>query len=208
MKFSDILAALGNKPKTLSQAQENLEPAKATLDSVGELFANADLDLDTMLAAGPDSLKAHLASFSADAEALDEAIAKNAELEVELADLREQNESLITQTSDLQAAVAEAGLELTEDQLASASEIKQALTTRAQDLAREHLAGAGHHALPETGPEGDPSQAAPSAAKILAEYHAMPPGKARSDFRRKHLETLHEAATAALHAAADSQPHQ
>jgi hypothetical protein len=68
MKFSALLAAVGLQPKTLTEARETLEPAKATLDSVNALFSTAGLDLETLLAAGPESLKAHLDSLSVKAE--------------------------------------------------------------------------------------------------------------------------------------------
>lgn len=63
MNFSAIAAALGLAPKSLDQARGTLATAAASLESVSALFANAGLNLETMLAAGPDALKTHLASF-------------------------------------------------------------------------------------------------------------------------------------------------
>lgn len=65
MNFASVLSALGLAPKTLPQATAALEQAKGTFDSVNALFTAAGLNLDTMLAAGPDSLKAHIAGVSA-----------------------------------------------------------------------------------------------------------------------------------------------
>ena len=63
ISFSALLTSLGIAPKTLPQAQDLLTPAKAQLDAVAALFTAAGLPLEEMLAAGPDSLKAHLASL-------------------------------------------------------------------------------------------------------------------------------------------------
>lgn len=92
MKFSEVLAAVGLAPKTLPQAKETLDGARAQLDSVNALFTAAGLPLEQMLATGPDSLKAHLASLdkSADVTRLtgelatltDEVTAANGRLEV------------------------------------------------------------------------------------------------------------------------------
>ena len=63
MSLSTVLASLGLKPKNLEEARNAIEPARATLDNVNALFAAAGLNLETLLAAGPESLKAHLASL-------------------------------------------------------------------------------------------------------------------------------------------------
>lgn len=81
MTFTALLSALGLAPKTIPQATATLETAKSTFDSVNALFANAGLNLDTMLAAGPDALKAHLATISAKDGELATALAKVTELE-------------------------------------------------------------------------------------------------------------------------------
>jgi hypothetical protein len=84
MKFSELLSAIGLAPKTLDQAKATIDTAKPALDSVASLFAAAGLDLDTMLAAGPDSLKAHLASLTAKDAELATAQAKVFALEASL----------------------------------------------------------------------------------------------------------------------------
>ena len=68
MTFSALLSAIGIAPKTLPQASETLTAAKAQLDSVASLFTAAGLNLETMLAAGPDSLKAHITGLDNTAE--------------------------------------------------------------------------------------------------------------------------------------------
>ena len=63
MSLSSVLSALGLAPKTLTEARGTLDTSKATLAAVVDLFSTAGLDLETLLAAGPESLKAHLASL-------------------------------------------------------------------------------------------------------------------------------------------------
>jgi hypothetical protein len=85
MKFSDLTAALGLTPKTLTEARGTLDASKATLASVVEMFSVAGLDLDTLLAAGPDALKAHLDALAADDDTLAEVLLECERLETELA---------------------------------------------------------------------------------------------------------------------------
>ena len=197
MKFSELLAKVGLAPKNLGEAAEIIEPAKATLDSVANLFASANLDLDTMLAAGPDSLKAHIDSFSGDAAALDEAIAKNAELEVDFAEARALTEAAIARSESFGSAAQAAGIDVTEEVLADPAALKQAFTTRATAQAQELLAASGHATLEEVGPEGDPIDQAAKNQAIVDAYAQMEPGAERTAFRNKHLAVLNAAAQAA-----------
>ena len=84
-KFKDLLSAFGLAPKTLDQAKASLDSAKPALDSVAALFSTAGLDLDSLIAAGPDSLKAHLDGLSANDADLASAQAKVTALEGQLA---------------------------------------------------------------------------------------------------------------------------
>jgi hypothetical protein len=104
MKLSDLLSAIGLAPKTLADAQAKLTPAKATLDSVAALFSAAGLDLDAMLAAGPDALKAHLDSLGESAKTLADEQARAAGLE---SDLIEATAKLERASTDLSGALAE-----------------------------------------------------------------------------------------------------
>ena len=63
MSLSSVLSALGLAPKTLTEARGTLDTSKATLESVAALFTTAGLNLEAFLGAGPESLKAHLASL-------------------------------------------------------------------------------------------------------------------------------------------------
>lgn len=71
-----LRSLFASAPKTLPQAAETITEAKATLDSVAALFTAAGLNLEQMLAAGPDSLKAHLASLD-NSDELAEALQEN-----------------------------------------------------------------------------------------------------------------------------------
>lgn len=165
MKLSDLLSAIGLAPKNLLDAQAKLTPAKATLDSVAALFSAAGLDLDTMLAAGPDALKAHLDSLGESAKALADEQARAAGLE---SDLIEATAKLERASTDLSSSLAEINT------LKSS-----ALST--EEKAQQLLAAAGHPA-PVKLPVGDVAPAAKSDAEILAEYEKMPTGAARLDF--------------------------
>lgn len=83
MTFSAVLSALGLAPKTIDQAKGSLASAAQTLESVSALFTTAGLSLEQMLTAGPESLKAHLASLSAKDGELAAALAKVTALEAQ-----------------------------------------------------------------------------------------------------------------------------
>lgn len=133
MTFPELLSALGIAPKNLAEAHHALAPAKQTLDSVSALFTAAGLDLDAMLAAGPDALKAHLDSLRASDAQLAEAQAKIATLETDLA----ASAANLTQA---EAALAAAEAEFADDldELVSVEE-----------KARQLLAASGHAPLGE-----------------------------------------------------------
>lgn len=84
-KFSEILALIGIKPKTLDQANATIDAAQPALNSVSALFAAAGMDLDAELAKGPNALKDHIAAAaSADKGALETANASVTDLKVQL----------------------------------------------------------------------------------------------------------------------------
>ena len=104
MKFSDIIAALGLTPKTLNEARGTLDSSKATLTAVVDMFSVAGLDLDTLLAAGPDALKAHLDGLASDDDTLAEVLLECKRLEAELATSAEAaalNSGKLTTFSDI-----------------------------------------------------------------------------------------------------------
>lgn len=64
--FAALIAKLtgtAEAPRTLEQARATFGEVKAALDKVGAMFTGAKLDLDAMLAAGENSLAAHLQSL-------------------------------------------------------------------------------------------------------------------------------------------------
>ena len=84
--FTALLSALGLQPKNLQEARGTLDSAKGTLEQVGALFTAAGLNLEQMLEAGPESLKAHVASFAAKDIELAAALEKINALEASAAD--------------------------------------------------------------------------------------------------------------------------
>jgi hypothetical protein len=87
MSLSSVLSALGIKPKNLEEARLTIEPARASLESVAALFTTAGLNLEAFLGAGPESLKAHLASIdnAAPPEAIKSAFAAHVAKQTTLA---------------------------------------------------------------------------------------------------------------------------
>ena len=84
-----LLAAAGLDFETLfragdSEALKAKLAASANLDAVKKLFTTADLDLDKMLAAGPDSLKAHLEMIDGDAAEVAEALKEAAQIKTKV----------------------------------------------------------------------------------------------------------------------------
>lgn len=195
MKFSEVLSALASPFKTLPQATAALEPAKATLDSVSALFTAAGLNLETMLAAGPDSLKAHLASLdhSADLAALNQ---KFTALENQAKELQ------TTAAAQLKEVEALAG---TVKHFATAIGVPLSADTKREDyvkLFEAHVAKATTLALAKT---GHPPAHVPAAtetttaiatdADLAAEYTKLE-GQARLDFYTKHEASLNRFAKA------------
>jgi hypothetical protein len=194
--LSKILSALGVAPKTLPQATETLGEAKATLDTVAALFTAAGLNLETLLAAGPDSLKAELEgrdNTTALAEALQENERLDADLSAKVGELQTQNSKLQTATSLLERAGVK--MESTPDQATAAFE---AFVAKSTTLA---LAKTGHPpahvpatAIDDVTPPKNEGDAAAKAALtnyealIVADNQARTAAstKARTDFYAAH----------------------
>ena len=98
MSLSSVLSALGLAPKTLTEARGTLDTSKATLESVAALFTTAGLNLEAFLAAGPESLKAHLASIDNAAQV--------AALSLELASAKSALETRAGEVASLEASLA------------------------------------------------------------------------------------------------------
>lgn len=180
--FSDLLAAVGLAPKTLPQAKETLDTAKATLDSVAALFTSAGLNLEQMLAAGPDALKAHLESID-NTEELAEALQENESISAKLE----------TETGLLNGAI---------DKIAAHEDVFAAVGFKpgagtAEDFKKAHegfvakqttlaLAKTGHPPAHVPAADVAPSAAKPTGAELHATWKAMKAGPERLAFFTQH----------------------
>lgn len=177
--FSAVLSALGLAPKTLPQANETLTQAKATLDSVAALFTAAGLNLEQMLAAGPDALKAHLDSLD------------NSD---ELATVLQENETLSARAIKLDGEVIElsgivqhitTAIALPVAKDAKAADIKGAFDSHVSKQTTLALAKAGHP--PAHVPAADVAPVAkPTGAELHATWKAMKPSAERLAFFIAH----------------------
>lgn len=113
MDFAKILASVGLAPKTLPQATTSLATAAESLNAVNALFANAGLNLETMLAAGPDALKAHIEGVSAKDGELAAAQAKVTDLEAKVATLTTEASAANAKFSAVGSALAPLGITAT-----------------------------------------------------------------------------------------------
>jgi hypothetical protein len=183
-KFSDLLASVGLAPKTLPQAKETIDSAKATLDSVDALFTAANLNLEQLLAAGPDALKAHLDSID-NTEELAEALQENEALSGKLEAVSADVSTLSSQLAALETVASTIGLTpataLAPEAIAAAFE---AHISKATTLA---LSKTGHP--PAHVPAADVVPVVKTDADIAKDYQAMKPGPERLAFY-----TLHEVA--------------
>jgi hypothetical protein len=178
MEFGKILSALGLGPKTLDQARGTLAEAANTLSSVNALFTAAGLNLEQMLAAGPDSLKAHLAGLSAKDAELATAQAKVAELEGMLV---ARSSEVITEKGRADVAVSF----LTEIGFVPAATVtgadaKAAFDSHVKQAAALELAKTGHKPVAEVPPPapGKPATTAETPplfglAKVEAAFRAQ-----------------------------------
>lgn len=152
--------------KTLDQAKTNSTAAKAKVEAVAQLFENAGLDVDAILSAGPDSLKAHLATIGATDAQLAEA--KTA-LTVTQANVSTLTETITKNTATITT------------QAAKITELESAKTT-AVAVAVEMLAKAGHVVVKET-PDKNAHVASTAVLKTRAEVNAMSPVEKQKFYR-------------------------
>lgn len=192
MKLSDILAKVGLAPKNLNEAREIIEPAKATLDSVAALFTAAGLDLDTLLAAGPDSLKAHLDGLSAKDAELATAQASVADLTAKLGEAEKARDAFNASSVASAELLSTIGLKL--EASLKPEEVKPAFEKHVSLRAAELLAKTGTPPVAniiegETKPE-----AVLTDADHLAAYEALSFGsKERADYSAKHFKAIQRA---------------
>jgi len=184
-KFSDLLSAVGLAPKTLPQAKETIDSAKATLDSVDALFTAANLNLEQLLAAGPDALKAHLDSID-NTEELAEALQENERLDAELATANVSALALKSQLDAHTAIFAAIGFTPASD--ASHEVIKSAFEAHVSKATTLALAKTGHP--PAHVPAADVVPVVKTDADIAKDYQAMKPGPERLAFYSLHEQAL------------------
>lgn len=192
MKLSDILAKVGLAPKNLNEAREIIEPAKATLDSVAALFTAAGLDLDALLAAGPDSLKAHLDGLSAKDAELAASQASVMDLTAKLLNAskaRDEFSATATATAELLSTI---GLKL--EASVKPEEVKPAFEKHVSLRAAELLAKTGTPPVANVIEGEAKPEAVLTDADHLAAYEALPFGsKERADYSAKHFNAIQRA---------------
>lgn len=183
MTFSGILAALGLGPKTLDQARGTLAEAATTLNSVSALFTAAGLNLETMLAAGPESLKAHIESLSAKALDVEAAAGRETLLKEQVATLTADLNSATHKFSVIGGVLAPVGITAT----TKPEEYSALLSKHVKEQAALELAKTGHAPVPAATEQ----QIAAVAKKMTrAEHYAIMeklPQEEQSAYFAKHL---------------------
>jgi hypothetical protein len=167
MTFTALLSALGLGPKTLPQAQATLETAKATFDSVNALFASAGLNLETMLAAGPDSLKAHIASVSAKDGELATAQAEILRLKGAVDQAGQQISSANAKVTAAESVLTAIGVKAD----TKPEDFKALLDSHVKQQAALELAKTGHKPIEDT-KATKPAGSGPDANATRAEHYA------------------------------------
>jgi len=189
MKFSALLAAVGLQPKTLTEARETLEPAKATLESVNALFSTAGLNLETLLAAGPDSLKAHLETCSVKAEefsALETQISEKQKALETITGTLAVRDNTLSAFAETFAAIGMADI----TNKTPAAEVTAAFQTHVAKQVVLANAKAGHPPVHQIDVNAAAATQDASDAEIAKEYSAQPAGPARLAFYTKHAAAL------------------
>jgi len=175
-----LLATFSAPPKTLDQARHGIDQSKAFASSVETLFANAGLNLETLLAAGPDSLKVYLAGFDGD--------------DVALAALQTERDGLAGQLTLAQAQLtAHADLLKTiglDTAAATTPEaVKPALEAHVAKQVTLALAKTGHPPVQHIDPTA-PANKTAADADLHAAWKALPTGSEE----RAAFFALHQAA--------------
>lgn len=178
--LTSLLSSLGLAPKTLNEASDTLATAKSFADSVNALFTSAGLNLEQLLAAGPDSLKAHLEGIDS-SEELAEALQANEELTTNLATLQGISDSHAARATSLEATLAVAGFTLAAD--AKPADFKPAFEAHVAKQVALALSQTGHPPVAHLPADTD---VADTDAAHLAAYQAMPRGPERLEYFAKH----------------------
>ena len=186
MSLSSVLSALGLAPKTLTEARGTLDTSKATLESVAALFTTAGLNLEAFLAAGPEALKAHLASIDNAGQV--------ASLSLELASAKSALETRAGEVASLEASLAArtsvlSTLGIAELQTADTpAAIKTAFESHVAKQTTLALAKTGHPPVAHID-----ANAAPAAEQISDEAHLAAYEKLEDAEARAYLSTHSQA---------------
>jgi hypothetical protein len=200
--LSKLLALFSKPAISLQAANETVAQAQTALTRVGEMFAAAGLNLEAMLEAGTDSLKAHLASLDQSAEiaALGEKVKATAE---QLAGAQ-----ALLATAKIEAETAEAALKAHAEllkvvgfdaQSAQPEDFKAIFTAHVEKHAALVLARDGRPPVAQVAPDAKPAVGAVlSDAEHLAKWEAMAPGsREAADYGSKHYDAINRALRAA-----------
>jgi len=186
MSLSSVLSALGIKPKNLEEARLTIEPARASLESVAALFTTAGLNLEAFLGAGPESLKAHLASIDNAAQV--------AALSLELASAKSALETTAGEVASLEASLEArtavlSTLGIAEMQTADTPEdIKTAFETHVAKQVVLANAKMGHPPVQQID-----ANAAPAAEQLSDEAHLAAYEKLSGDEAKAYLKANSQA---------------
>lgn len=208
MKFSALLASIGLLPKNPEEAKATREAAAATLARANDMFASAGLNLEQMLEAGPDALKAHLASLD-QADAIKALEGKVSAAEASVTDLTGKlsaaetdhgvtKEALKTH-ADLLAATG-----FKAEPTAKADDVKKAFNAHVEKAAALVLAKDGRPPIAHANSDGFvivTCEANLTDEQHLAAWEAMQPGDARTAYSAKHHEAILRADRARSHKA-------
>jgi hypothetical protein len=179
-----------SKPATSLQAAAAINTdAKTALDSVEALFTAAGLDLPKLLEAGPDSLKAHLASLDLSADlkakeqALGEATAKLTDIEAKLTAAEASSKT----AADLLSSIGFSVNATADDK---PIDIKTSFASHVEKAAATLLAKDGRPPVEHIDPNAGKPEAKASDAELLAQYEKLPAGPDRLAFFAKHEQAI------------------
>lgn len=202
--LSKILSTLGVAPKTLPQATETLTEAKGFAEAVAALFTAANLNVEQLLASGPESLKAHLESLD-DSEALASALLEIETLEKNAESAAEQIGALTDRATAFTAAFTTIGLN-DQSALSDPSKIKTAFEAHVSKQATLALAKTGHppahvpaSAIDDVTPKHDDTDKAAIAAlgdyeKLITAHNSTPTAvaaQAKTEFFNKNRDAIY-----------------
>ncbi|HEY1111124.1 MAG TPA: hypothetical protein VGE76_20880 [Opitutaceae bacterium] len=183
MKFPAFLTALAGRPKNFEAATGTLAEAKTFADSVQALFTAAGLNLEQMLAAGPDALKAHLTGLDHTAE-VTRLTGELATAKTEIGALTTERDTFSGRCTAFGEAFATLGI--ADPAKLDGVAFKSAFAGHVQKQVTLEVAKLG---LPAA-PNAPKIEVAQTDAELAAEYEKLPRGSAKIEFFSKHEAAL------------------